>query len=394
MPSQSNLRAAQAVVLSRQRLRRGLNRDAAGRRKKPLTLRAAEARYASSARASIGRIVKRLEAANTVDYEDVVDPKMGRPRQLTDEEEEAIRQLQSLISYVRSEYDHTGEKLFQGSNVWVSLVGILTKMLEDPILKDVVLVVDALDECITDRPKLLDFIVQTSSSSSSHVKWIISSRNEQDIQGALDYAEQKVRLHLELNPDSISKAVGTYIKYKVGQLARRKNYDTQTRDAISNHLTSNANDTFLWVALVCQELADSELTRKRHTLAKLKSFPPGLNPLYKRMMEQISNSDDADICKEILATASVVYRPITLEELKVLAPSLEDDDYDDLPQIISSCGSFLTLREGVIYLVHQSAKEFLLNEVSDQVLTYGEVHQHHAIFSKSLTALSQTTFVN
>ncbi|KPA45721.1 hypothetical protein FLAG1_01447 [Fusarium langsethiae] len=90
MPSQSNLRAAQAVVLSRQRLRRGLNRDAAGRRKKPLTLRAAEARYAGSARASIGRIVKRLEAANTVDYEDVVDPKMGRPRQLTDEEEEAI----------------------------------------------------------------------------------------------------------------------------------------------------------------------------------------------------------------------------------------------------------------------------------------------------------------
>ncbi|KAL3587673.1 hypothetical protein FPOAC2_13571 [Fusarium poae] len=90
MPSQSNLRAAQAVVLSRQRLRRGLNRDAAGRRKKPLTLRAAEARYAGSARASISRIVKRLEAANTVDYEDVVDPKMGRPRQLTDEEEEAI----------------------------------------------------------------------------------------------------------------------------------------------------------------------------------------------------------------------------------------------------------------------------------------------------------------
>ncbi|KAG8672715.1 hypothetical protein FPOAC1_006000 [Fusarium poae] len=90
MPSQSNLRAAQAVVLSRQRLRRGLNRDAAGRRKKPLTLRAAEARYAGSARASIGRIFKRLEAANTVDYEDVVDPKMGRPRQLTDEEEEAI----------------------------------------------------------------------------------------------------------------------------------------------------------------------------------------------------------------------------------------------------------------------------------------------------------------
>ncbi|GKU10814.1 unnamed protein product, partial [Fusarium langsethiae] len=61
------------------RLRRGLNRDAAGRPKKPLTLRDAAARYAGSARTSIGRIVKRLEAADTVDYEDVADPKMGPP---------------------------------------------------------------------------------------------------------------------------------------------------------------------------------------------------------------------------------------------------------------------------------------------------------------------------
>ncbi|GKU13444.1 unnamed protein product, partial [Fusarium langsethiae] len=296
----------------------------------------------------------------------------------------------SLISHVRSKHDVTGEKLFQGVNVWVSLVEILTGMLEDPSLKRTVLVVDALDECTTDRPQLLDFIVRSSSASSSRVKWIISSRNWREIEEKLDNAEQKVRLHLELNKDSISQAVDKYIKYKVDQLEHDKKYSKETRDAVEKHLISNADDTFLWVALVCHELADSKLTRKRHTLAKLKSFPPGLNPLYKRMMEQISNSDDADICKEILATASVVYRPITLEELKVLAPSLEDDDYDDLPQIISSCGSFLTLREGVIYLVHQSAKEFLLNEVSDQVLTYGEVHQHHAIFSKSLTALSQT----
>jgi hypothetical protein len=34
--------------------------------------------------------VKRLEAANSLDYNDVVEPKMGRPRILTDAEEEAI----------------------------------------------------------------------------------------------------------------------------------------------------------------------------------------------------------------------------------------------------------------------------------------------------------------
>jgi hypothetical protein len=106
MPSLPNLKAAQAVVSSRLRIKRGLARGAA---KKPLTLRDAEARYAGSARASIGRIVRKLEAANSLDYEDVVDPKMGRPRQLTDEEEEAI--VNYIIWMDRSGCLHQNGKL-------------------------------------------------------------------------------------------------------------------------------------------------------------------------------------------------------------------------------------------------------------------------------------------
>ncbi|KAF3361341.1 hypothetical protein VdG1_00950 [Verticillium dahliae VDG1] len=179
-----------------------------------------------------------------------------------------ILQQPSLISHVRSKHDATGEKLFQGINVWVSLVEMLTGMLKDPILKDAVLIVDALDECTTDRPQLLNFIIQSSSASSSRVKWIVSSRNWQDIEEKLDNAEQKVRLHLELNNDSISKAVGTYIGYKVDQLARDKKYDKETRVAVQRHLVGNADGTFLWVALVCQELANPKV-RKRHTLDTL-----------------------------------------------------------------------------------------------------------------------------
>ncbi|EXL40785.1 hypothetical protein FOCG_16729 [Fusarium oxysporum f. sp. radicis-lycopersici 26381] len=300
-----------------------------------------------------------------------------------------IIQQPSLISYLRSKHDVTGEKLFQGINVWVSLVEILTGMLKDPTLKDAVLIVDALDECITDRPQLLEFINQSSSTPSSRVKWIISSRNWQDIEDKLDSAKQKVRLPLELNKDSISKAVDTYIGHKVDQLACHKKYDKETRDAVETYLTSNADGTFLWVALVCQELADPKV-RKRHTLNTLKSFPPGLDSLYDQMIGHISDSKDAGLCKEVLAIASVVYRPITLDELKVLIESLEDLDQDDLEEIIRSCGSLLTLREGVIYFVHQSAKDFLLNKASDQILPSGAAHQHHAIFLRSLEALSTT----
>ncbi|UNI15346.1 hypothetical protein JDV02_001886 [Purpureocillium takamizusanense] len=299
-----------------------------------------------------------------------------------------IDRQRSLISYVRSKHDVTGEKLFQGSNVWFSLVEILREMLQDPTLKDAILIVDALDEC-TERAQLLDFIIQ-SSTFPSHIKWIIASRNWLDIEEKLDSAEQKVRLQLELNKDSISKAVDTYIGHKVEELAGLKNYDSETKETVRRHLAANADGTFLWVALVCKGLADTAVVRKRHTLSKLKLFPPGLDLLYERMMEQISGSNDANICKDILAITSVVYRPITLDELKVLVESLEKEDYNDLPQIITSCGSFLTLRGGVIYFVHQSARDFLLKKAYDEILPSGTAHRHYAIFSRSLETLSRT----
>ncbi|KAF4987184.1 hypothetical protein FGRMN_10500, partial [Fusarium graminum] len=295
-----------------------------------------------------------------------------------------VDQQPSLISHVREKHDHAGKQLFEDGNAWEALSKILAAMLNDPGVDGAILIVDALDECKTNRHQLLDFITKPS-----RVKWIVSSRNWPDIEEKLDNLEQKVRLRLELNKDSISKAVNSYIGHKVNRLAGLKKYDKETGDAVQRHLVGNADGTFLWVALVCQELADPKV-RKRHTLDTLKSFPPGLDPLYKRMVEHISDSKDADRCKEILALASVVYRPITLDELKALAQSLEDLDQDELEEIIDSCGSFLTLRNGIIYFVHQSAKDFLLSKASDQILPSGAAHQHHVIFSRSLAALSQT----
>ncbi|KAH6995462.1 NACHT domain-containing protein [Ilyonectria sp. MPI-CAGE-AT-0026] len=253
--------------------------------------------------------------------------------------------LHGLIYLLK--HNHAGKQLFEDGNTWEALSKILAAMLNDPSLDGAILIVDALDECKTNRYQLLDLI-----SKPSRVKWIVSSRNWQDIKEKLDNTKQKVRLHLELNKDSISKAVD--------RLASYKKYDKKTRDAVENYLISNTNGIFLWVAL---------------------SFPPGLNSLYNQIIGYIGNSKDTGLYREVLAIASVVYRPITLDELKVL---------DDLEEIIGSCGSFLILREGVIYFVHQSAKDFLLNKASNRILPSGTAHQHYAIFSRSLEALLET----
>ena len=92
--------------------------------------------------------------------------------------------------------------------------------------------------------------------------------------------------------------------------------DNKSRDTVQEHLSSNADNTFLWVALVCQDLEKVPRWIPRwKVLARLSTFPPGLDSLYQRMMDQIHDSDDTDLFKEILAIISTVYQPITITEL-------------------------------------------------------------------------------
>jgi len=297
-----------------------------------------------------------------------------------------VNQQPSLISHVRKKYDHAGKGLFKDVNAWIALSEIFTNILQDTSLKSAYLIIDALDECVTDLPQLLDLIV-LKSSVSSHIKWIISSRNWRQIEERLERAGEKVMLSLELNPESVSIAVNIYIRHKVLHLMQLKKYDNKTESAVRDHLYSNANGTFLWVALVCQNL---EKVPGWKTLPKLSTFPPGLDSLYEQMIQQIYKSEDVGLCKRILAVTMIVRRPITLQELTSFVDMPEDISNESLTEIIGSCGSFLILRERTIYFVHQSAKDFLLNTASDKVFPSGIEEVNYTIFSRSLKAISRT----
>jgi hypothetical protein len=299
-----------------------------------------------------------------------------------------VSQQPSLVSHVRKRHDHAGKALFEGPNAWTAFTEIFVDVLRDPTLGTTYLIVDALDECATDRTKLLEFVAQHSSTSDC-VKWIVSSRNWPAIEAQLERAGHKVKLSLELNATSVTEAVDVFIRQKVDQLAQAKKYNEELRHAVLQHLTSNANDTFLWVALVCEDL---RATPKWNVLKKLALFPPELDSLYKQMMHQITESDGAEICRQVLASTAVLYRPVTILELIALVEPLGDlaDDLESVRDIIGFCGSFLTLREDTVYFVHQSAKDFLLAMALDEIFPYGTEDAHQVIFSKSLAVLSST----
>src|SRR3954452_290561 len=140
-----------------------------------------------------------------------------------------------------------------------------------------------------------------------------------------------------------------------------KGNNHQLQCFVETYLQDKANGTFLWVALVCQELQKVSSLRAKPVLEK---FPAGLEPLYVRMLEQIlslRDAEDVEFCSSILRAVMVAVRPLNIHELVFLAelPDYMHEDPSSVYDLISQCGSFLTLREEVVSFIHQSAKDFL-----------------------------------
>ncbi|QYS94432.1 hypothetical protein H0G86_001763 [Trichoderma simmonsii] len=159
-----------------------------------------------------------------------------------------------------------------------------------------------------------------------------------------------------------------------------------------------AHGTFLWVSLVIGELDAASSLEIQHIM---KELPESLKKVYKRMIRQIEKHKPwiAKQCRLLLSTAAVAYRPLQLDELALLA-DIQDGDSDKLqlgveavePQFITElvklCGSFLTILNGIVYIIHQSAKEFLTGSASRILFPFGINETHHDIFWKSLQIMS------
>jgi hypothetical protein len=295
----------------------------------------------------------------------------------------------SLVFHVRTRYDQRGSQLFSDGNAWDALSNIFCNILRDPNLKGAFVIVDALDECIEDQRLLLDLICQISSVHPQ-VKWIVSSRNEPEIEDQL-FSATEMRLSLELNEQSVWDAVAVFIRYRVQKLAAKKGYNDDLQDAVLNHLLSNSQGTFLWVSLVCTELQSKAAWKAR---SLLNTFPPGLTPLYASMMNRLCRSEDSELCKQILRTMLLVHRPITLDEFPTLVDLPEDigDEHEFFEQIIGGCYSFLVLRQRTIFFVHLSAKDFLMVHRPNDLFDVGIENEHYSIFQRSLQALQRLKY--
>ena len=281
------------------------------------------------------------------------------------------------------------QSMLSGPNAVFALFSVLTLMLNEQ--PGTTILIDALDECDAGpgRSQLLNLITKDASSSSKS-KWLLSSRNNPDIKQQLKSESQMLSLELD-NDEHISQAVNAYIQQKTIELSTKKGYNQDLVDNVKKELMEKSNSTFLWVALACKNLLRVS-TRK--TLSALQKLPPGLEPLYQRMIEeilQLNDEEDGQFCFQILRTMCQVFRPLSVEEL-IPTAELPGDFLvlDNLRELIDDCSSFVTVRQGNIYFVHQSAKDYLTSSGAQKLYSGGILEGQGMIVDRSLSAMSMT----
>jgi hypothetical protein len=287
---------------------------------------------------------------------------------------------------LRRRWDTEKQRFNEDISAWRTLWYIFLEMLEQCKCGRVYVVVDALDECQDEgMAEFLKVIVRTGLSHTSKVKWLLTSRPLDSAEHALLAGEDQELVSLELNSKQVAEAVKTYIAARAVELDRLKGYGPDLRGQVEHQLTRKAEDTFLWVSLVCERL---EKVPRKDALSTIQKLPPGLPAFYHRIFHQLSRgeSDVVKGCMRLLKVMLVVYRPLRAAEVNSVTDlSAEESAIDAL---VDRCASLVRKREAEIEFVHKSARDYLLGKDGQSPLDSYEHHGHGEITLSSLSFLS------
>ncbi|POS74959.1 ankyrin repeat protein [Diaporthe helianthi] len=243
--------------------------------------------------------------------------------------------------------------------------------------RDVIIVMDGLDECEpSTRQQLLQSLTRFYSAREGsdltrppYVKTIIASRPGNDIKHAFDILPT-IRLRGEDEPEAISQDVELVIKHHI-ENATRRGIPREVLADVRAGLIKGADRTFLWTTLVIDLLKTKKGASKRELIEILEARGD-IFQIYDRLLD---HSSDAAQARKMLQIVVGAIRPMKLSELSVaMAVNSEHMTFEDLELDVvhnfeerakELCGHFIRIVRETVYLVHQTAREFLL------VQTYG-----------------------
>ncbi|KLJ13037.1 hypothetical protein EMPG_11994 [Blastomyces silverae] len=300
-------------------------------------------------------------------------------------------QKPSLIQHAMKPFDENGPGLVNSTK---SLWTILGDAVRDPEAGPVIMVLDALDEC--DTLELEDLVwnmeaqFQSNQSGYGKLKYLLTSRPYEQIVSKfwrlLD-AFPQIRIPGEEESENISGEVNLVIQYRVKRLAREKVLSDQVKRHLENRLLEIQHRTYLWVYLVFDYLSAEDFKKTPKGVdSTIDTMPKNINEAYEQILNK---STEHSAVRKAMGIILAAARPLTLSEMNVAmnidntSESIYDLDLEEEEdfkiRLRSWCGLFVSIYQGKVHFLHQTAREFLVTDLPSSTTLPTKLHWHHSI---------------
>ncbi|KAJ5651196.1 uncharacterized protein N7484_004919 [Penicillium longicatenatum] len=229
---------------------------------------------------------------------------------------------------------------------------------------------DALDECREkDQARLIEKFYRPYDHIQGNFRAITNSVPHIHIKGE----EDNDRIHKEIN---------LVVKTRVKELAKVVQLPPEVYQRVEQQLLQMENRTYLWLHLAIDDIRTTLRRSLRPTESLITLIPPSVNAAYEKILCRVP-ADEMDTVKKILEIIVAARRPLTIREMAVAlgiatcseARTIMEAGLDPThlqTKLRQLCGLFVFTNNSKIYLIHQTAREFLIQRKSSDnlYLTY------------------------
>jgi hypothetical protein len=289
-----------------------------------------------------------------------------------------------LLHHAIPSREKNGERLQQEVD---ELWRIFTAAALADVSHNTICIFDALDECREmDQGQLIEklqtFYCQPSTKDT-RLKFLVTSQPYDHIQDhfrAITDSFPHIHIKGEEENDQIGEEVDLVVKIRVRELAETVPLSLDVYQRVQQQLLQMENRTYLWLHLAIDDIRTTFKRSLRPTESSITLIPPSVNAAYEKILSRVP-VDQTDIVKKILEIIVAARRPLTIREMAMalgiatcLGPrttiqaGLDPIDLDE--KLRQLCGLFVFTNHSKIYLIHQTAREFLIEKKRLNILNF------------------------
>lgn len=249
----------------------------------------------------------------------------------------------------------------------------------DPLAKPVICVLDALDECgDNDRAQLItkvcDFYERPPCPfSKKAVKFLFTSRPYDSVQRWFKQISSQLHqiwLQGEHEHDRIRDEINRVIDEHTRALAKEFSLSDSEQWNLAYNLKQMQHRKYLWLHLTIEDIRAACRDRLFSNRVHFDTLPKSVEDAYERILNKIDTKQEG-MARRILSIILGARRPLRIGEMAralgaAHACELDQtkmeriDDKRLKDQIRSLCGLFIFINHSQVFLIHKTAKEFLL----------------------------------